>query len=79
VDETAKRFKALERTREAGTAQSYGSVVPGLILGDGTQSLTLTPNNNPAGLVIELKLMLVSQTWSKGFVLLPGHGCSGEV
>jgi hypothetical protein len=32
VEETAKRFKALERTREAGTAQDYGSVVPGLFL-----------------------------------------------
>ena len=33
VDETAKRFKALERTREAGTAQGYGAGVPGLLLG----------------------------------------------
>jgi len=39
VEETAKRFKALERTREAGTAQDYGSVVPGLILGFRNQTM----------------------------------------
>jgi hypothetical protein len=33
VEETAKRFKTLKWTREAGTVQGYGSVVPGLILG----------------------------------------------
>jgi hypothetical protein len=37
VEETAKRFKALEWTREAGTAQDHGSVVSGLILGTKNQ------------------------------------------
>ena len=32
VEETAKRLKALKRTREARRAQDYESVVPGLIL-----------------------------------------------
>ena len=41
MEETAKRFKTLERTREAGTAQDYGSVVPGLILGVRNQSVKL--------------------------------------
>ncbi len=44
MEETAKRFKALEWTREAGTAQDYGSAVPGLILGIITQLMKLTPN-----------------------------------
>jgi hypothetical protein len=43
VEETAKRFTALKWTREAGTAQDYGSVVPGLILGIKTQSIKVTP------------------------------------
>jgi hypothetical protein len=41
VKETAKRCKALEWTREAGTAQDYGSVVPGLILGNEKSDLKL--------------------------------------
>jgi len=43
MEETAKRFMALEWTREAGTAQDYGAVVPGLILGARTQSMRVTP------------------------------------
>ena len=43
MEETAKRFKALERTREAGTAQGYGSVVPGLLLDVKIQSMKFTP------------------------------------
>jgi hypothetical protein len=49
--ETAKRFKALERRREAGTAQDYGSVVHGLILGVKTQSMKLTTTKSHTGLV----------------------------
>jgi|GEM_PF-5827858 len=41
VEETAKRFKALEWTRAAGTAWSCGSVVPNLILGDRNPALSL--------------------------------------
>jgi len=41
VEETAKRLKALEWTRAAGTAWSCGSVVPDLILGYRTLNLSL--------------------------------------
>jgi hypothetical protein len=43
VEETAKRIKALKWTREAGTAQDCGSVMPDLILGIKTQSMKFTP------------------------------------
>ncbi len=45
VEETAKRFKALERTREAGTARDCGSVVPGLILGTRKPAVKFTPRS----------------------------------
>jgi hypothetical protein len=60
VEETAKRFKALERTREAGTAQDYGSVVPVLILGVKTQFMKLTLIESRAGFVLELRPFLLS-------------------
>jgi len=58
VEETAKRFKALERTREAGTAQGYGSVVPGLLLGVKIRSMKFTPVGHRTEFVLELKRLL---------------------
>jgi len=50
VEETAKRFKALEWTREAGTARDYESVVPGLTLDIETQSMKMGPVVSHTGL-----------------------------
>ena len=55
VNETAKRFKALERTREAGTAQGYGAVVPGLILGYKTPTLKHALIFSHAGAVLKFE------------------------
>ena len=50
VADTAKRFKALEWTREDGMARDYGSVVPGLTLDIETQSMKIKPVVSHTGL-----------------------------
>lgn len=50
MEEIAKRFKALEWKREAGTARYYGSVVPGLTLDIETQSMKMDPVVSHTGL-----------------------------
>ena len=71
VEETAKRFKTLEWTREAGTAQDYGAVVPGLIFGIGAQSLKLTPAVNCTGFGFGFELK-----WMSGNPATARRSCS---
>ncbi len=53
--------------REAGTAQDYGAVVPGLILGVKPQSMKFTPIGSRTEFVLELKRRLSNPATAQGY------------